>query len=178
MAEIISMQGRVYGGHYDDIAALIRTTGASEDPLIRKHHKAVLMEGLSALFNRDRSEKGVFTAGIYAHQLADYVDARALENIDAQAAERADQLMEIYEWGPVSRDQDLDPEVFEHALRYVGIFSNAHERWPMAESAMEDYPIANDELTEEEDEEEDDFDWTDGPVFQILSSLADLDTQD
>ncbi|GAA0968887.1 hypothetical protein GCM10009555_015050 [Acrocarpospora macrocephala] len=175
VADLISVQGRIYFGQYDDIAEMIRETAGSRNPQIRKHHKAILIEGLTALFNRDRSEKGVFTAGIYAHKLAEFVDEKVLDNIDAQAGEQFGHLMELYEFGS---PDELDPDVFAEALRYISIFPDFYTNWPMAEAAMEDFRVEVNDADGEEDYEDDDPEWSDGIIYEIMTALMDIADQD
>ncbi|MEU0486757.1 restriction endonuclease [Streptosporangium sp. NPDC006013] len=173
----IGKRGRIYDGQYEDIADLIRATASSPNPQIRKHHRSVLMEGLSALFNRDRSKKGVFIAAIYAHGLAKFVDEAILRDIDDQATMRADYLMELYEFG--SLDDELDDNEFTAALEYMGIFSNFYDRWPGSNEAMDDYGIKANSADAEGGEEEDDVDpeWSDGLIYTIMSFLNQIDDQ-
>ncbi|MBE1588185.1 restriction endonuclease [Nonomuraea angiospora] len=169
VAAHISKQGSIYGGRYEDIAALIRATASSPNPQIRKLHKSVLAEGLTALFNRDRSEKGLFTAATWAHRLAEFVDKAVLRDIDAQAVERADYLMELYEYG--SPDDVLDDDELVAAFEFMRIFSDYYVRWPGASEAMEGYGIDN--VSDEDSEEDEDIDpeWSDGLIYTIMSFL-------
>ncbi|MEV6038445.1 restriction endonuclease [Nonomuraea sp. NPDC052116] len=169
VAAHISKQGSIYGGRYEDIAALIRATASSPNLQFRKHHKAVLVEGLTALFNRDRSEKGLFIAATWAHRLAEFVDEAVLHDIDAQAADRADYLMELYEYG--SPDDVLDDDELVAAFEFMRVFSDYYDRWPGASEAMEGYGIDNISDEGGEEDEENDPEWSDGPVYTIMSFL-------
>ncbi|MFS1302958.1 hypothetical protein [Streptosporangium longisporum] len=174
VATYLSKQGCIYGGQHEDIAYLIRKVADSPNAHIRKHHKAVLMEGLTALFNRDRRNKGLFIAAIYAHRLAEFVDERVLHDIDDQAAARADHLMELQEFG--SPDEEIDDEELVSALEYMSIFSNFHDRWPGAGEIMDDRGLNfGDYSDEEEGDEEGDPKWTDGLIYTIMSFLKRAD---
>ncbi|MGW5410752.1 nSTAND3 domain-containing NTPase [Actinomadura geliboluensis] len=173
IAEILSVRGRVYGGQYDDIAELLLETARSRDYEIRRLHESVLLEGLTALFNRDRSESGVFTAAIYAHRLSTLIEPEVLTQINTQAIEEADRLMGLYQyWG--SDDLEIDIDALIRALQYISLFEDYYVRWPMAEDAMEEFRInVPGENEEEVDEIDDEPEWVDGVVYEIMSSLVD-----
>ncbi|MFI0412432.1 restriction endonuclease [Actinomadura sp. 3N508] len=170
VAELISVQGRVYGGDYEDIAELIFEVTRARHPDVCEQRKAVVMEGLSALLNRDRTEAGVFTAAIYARRLSKFVDKGVLDDIDEEASAGVDRLMDLYEYGG-SGDEALDLNVFVRALDYVAMFEDHYSRWPAAVAAMEEFRIAPAGEPENETEEDEDAEWVDGVVYEIMSSL-------
>ncbi|MET9423904.1 ATP-binding protein [Streptomyces sp. NPDC006540] len=168
----LSIQGKVYGARdLDDIAQLIRLSGGSKSAKIRSMHAAIKLEGLTALFNRDRRDCGLFRAAMYALLLADYVDERIRQGICAEADALVDATLEAYILGP----EEPDDDTMLYALQYMQRYENWAEIWPMSAGPMLDYGlIPTDDDFEEEDGDEVaqiDPEGVDGEVYQIMSSL-------
>ncbi|WP_159052551.1 restriction endonuclease [Streptomyces bungoensis] len=169
-ADRLSVQGCVYDARdLDDIPHLIRLTHESRHARVRALHESVKLEGLTALFNRDRQEYGLFKAAMYAVQLSDFVDPSIKEEIIQAADEKFKGVLDRHFF----ESDDLDSSLLGYGLDYIRQYDDWQERWPMASDFMT-YPDLESEDGEFEDSEEAfdvDPEYIDGEAYLIMSSL-------
>ncbi|MDX3337268.1 restriction endonuclease [Streptomyces sp. ME02-6979.5a] len=169
----IGQPGFVYRGSTGDITALIRITHGSTNRRIRQLHDSVRLEGLTSLFNRNRSECGLFIAASHAMDLAEFVDDGIRENLCRQADEEFEVLLDQY-----SRDSDdVDPDIVNHGLQYALRYGELWQhKWPSAATVLEGWLPEEADIFEGSDEESDvDPEYVDGDVYLTMNSLSFLE---
>lgn len=169
----LSQPGFVYRGSTGDITALIRITHGSTNRRIRQLHDSIRLEGLTSLFNRDRSDCGLFIAASHAMDLAEFVDDGIREGLCRQADEKFEALLDQYSRDP----DDVDSDMVEHSLQYVLRYGELWQhKWPSAATLMEGWLPENAEDFEGSDEESDvDPEYVDGEVYLTMNSLSFLE---
>ncbi|MET9731726.1 restriction endonuclease [Streptomyces sp. NPDC006458] len=170
VADRLSIQGCVYDArNLDDIQHLIRLTHESRHARVRALHESVKLEGLTALFNRDRQESGLFTAAMYALQLSEFVDAFVKEEI----LEAADEKFKVVLDRHLFHSDGLDSYLLGCGLDYVRQYGDWQERWPMASDLMTfpDLESADGEFEDSEEAFDVDPEYIDGEAYLVMSSL-------
>ncbi|MFJ3618896.1 restriction endonuclease [Streptomyces iakyrus] len=171
--EALAIPGRVYGAtHLDDIAHLLQLASRSRNIRLRARYKELRWEGLTALFNRDRRECGLFRAATYALWLRDLIDEEVRHEICAEADQLADAMLDLYCYGPA----DPDSETLQYGLTYMAQYKDCLERWPMSaelfnERQYESMDFVDDEEGDEDEVAQIDPELVDGHVYFIMSSL-------
>ncbi|MFE8018486.1 restriction endonuclease [Streptomyces antibioticus] len=170
VADRLSVQGSVYDArNLGDIVHLIRLTHKSRHARVRALHESVKLEGLTALFNRDRQEYGLFKAAMYALQLSSFVDPLVKEEMVQAADEKFKVVLDRH----LFDSDDLDSSLLRYGLDYVRQYDDWQERWPMASDLMTS-PDLESEDGEFEDSDEAfgvDPEYIDGNAYLIMSSL-------
>ncbi|MFH9428584.1 restriction endonuclease [Streptomyces sp. NPDC017615] len=169
----LNQPGFVYGGSTGDINTLIRITHGSSNRRIRQLHDSVRLEGLTSLFNRDRSNCGLFIAASHAMDLAEFVDDGIRETLCRQAEEMFEALLDQYARDP----DDVDSDMLDHGLQYILRYGDLWQhKWPSAASLLEGWLPDEAEDFEGSDEESDvDPEYIDGEVYLTMSSLGFLE---
>lgn len=169
--EKLSIQGVVYRAKYlDDIVHIIRLTRESKNKRILSLHPQLTLEGLSALFNRDRRECGLFRAAIYALLLKEFVEEGIKERILAEADLRVDDLLEEAIYGP----GEPEHESLQYALQYIRHYEDFEQRWPLAADVIDGFGFEVDEVESDDDNDEVASmapELVDGVIYQIMSAL-------
>ncbi|MFJ3798466.1 restriction endonuclease [Streptomyces sp. NPDC090088] len=165
----LNQPGFVYGGSAGDITTLIRITRGSANRRIRQLHDVVRLEGLTSLFNRNRSDCGLFVAAGHAMDLSEFVDARIREDLCRQADEMFEGLLDQYARDP----DDVDSDMIDHGLQYILRYGELWQhKWPSAAALLEGWIPEEAEDFEGSDEESDvDPEYIDGEVYLTMSSL-------
>ncbi|MEU9433567.1 ATP-binding protein [Streptomyces sp. NPDC048252] len=169
VVDALSARGIVYGARdLDDIQRLIRLTHESRNKEIRSLHDSIKLEGLTALFNRDRRECGLFRAAIYSLWLSEFVDDRIREKILLEADEQIDVMLAQY-----LGDSDVDADLLEYGLQYVRQYGDWEERWPLASDVMTYSDTEGESEDFEGSDEAFDIDpeYVDGEAYLIMSAL-------
>ncbi|WP_153183214.1 ATP-binding protein [Streptomyces sp. E5N91] len=169
----LQQPGFVYEGSSDDITALIRITHGSTNRRIRQLHDSVRLEGLTSLFNRDRSDSGLFIAASHALDLAEFVDDGIREALCRQADEMFEGLLEQYSRDPDDVDSDMVDNGLDYMLRYGELWQH---KWPSAATLLEGW-IPEEAQSFEGSEEESDVDpeYVDGDAYLTMNSLRFLE---
>jgi RecA/RadA recombinase len=168
----LEQSGFVYRATTDDVIALIRVTHASANRRIRDLHNSVRLEGLTALFNKDRSDCGLFVAASHAMDLSEFVDEGIREDLCRQADDMFENLLERQ-----LRYDDVDPDLLIHGLEYILRHGDIWEhRWPGAAILMEDLLPEDTGSFEGSDVESDiDPEYVDGEIYLTMNSLRFLE---
>ncbi|MFD9040499.1 nSTAND3 domain-containing NTPase [Streptomyces bottropensis] len=174
VAESLSTQGCVYDARvFFDIEQLIRLTYTSRYAKVRALHEQVRLEGLTALFNRNRREGGLFTAALYAVRLSEFVNTNVKEKLIQEADEQFKVVLDQHLLDPDLEFDLIDYGFLVDGLDYIRQYSDWQERWPMAIDVM-DHPenVREDQPFEDSEEAFDvDPEYIDGEAYLIMSSL-------
>jgi DNA polymerase III delta prime subunit len=177
VADALSTPGKIYGAtNLDDIGHVLQLTSSSRNPRLRARFEEIKWEGLTALFNRDRRECGLFRAATYALWLKDLIDQEVVRHICAEADRLADAMLELYFYGPA----EPYSETLRYGLAYIDQYKDSLERWPLSAELLEEHRYESMHFIDDDDINEDevaqiDPELVDGHVYFIMSSLL-IDT--